>query len=103
MAVADSVRSGSLVAAVTVEIAVGATIERGVANGKLAIERRQIHYAVYDFGAAAGLQIQTSAQAAFEILQVLDRGEIDAAGGHVEAERTVLPVTGRMIVVAGLE
>ena len=66
----------------------------------MAVERRQIHHAVYDFGAAVGLQIQTSAQAAFEILHVLDRAEIDATGRHVESERAVFPVVGRMIVVA---
>ena len=61
----------------------------------------EIDHAVDDFGASAGLEIQTSAQAAFEILHMLDRAEIDAARGHVETERTVLPVVGRMIVVAG--
>ncbi len=83
------------------KIAIGAAIESGVANGEIAIERCQIHHAVHDFGASAGLQIQTSAEAAFEILQMLDRGQIDATGGHVEAERTVLPVAGRVIVIAG--
>ena len=64
------------------EIAVGAAIQRDVAHGKFAIERRQIHHAIYDLGAAGGLQIQTPAQAAFEVLEVLDCREIDAAGGH---------------------
>ena len=61
------------------KIPVGTAIERGIANGNLAVQRRQIHHAIYDFGASTGLQVHSSGQAAFEILEVLEGGEIDAA------------------------
>ncbi len=82
------------------QIAVGMAAQHRVAHRELAIERREIHQALDDFGRAAGFEIQPAAETIFEILYALDLRQIDAVGSQVKAQRTVFPIVGRMIVVA---